>query len=95
VRSDCTTRNRRKAAAQSAAYDELEARIAVLAEQEELGRIRPDLDGNEIMKILDIPPGPDVGRAWAHMKELRLERGPLGHDDAVAELTRWWASRQP
>jgi poly(A) polymerase len=95
VRSDSTTRNKRKAQALSAAYDALERRIGELQEQEQLDAIRPDLDGNEIMKILDIPPGPDVGRAWAHMKELRLERGPLGHDDAVAELTRWWASRQP
>ena len=95
VRSDSTTRNKRKAQALSAAYDALELRIAELQEQEQLDAIRPDLDGNEIMKILDIPPGPDVGRAWAYMKELRLERGPLGHDDAVAELTRWWASQQP
>jgi poly(A) polymerase len=95
VRSDCTTRNKRKAQALSDAYDALERRIAELQEQEQLDAIRPDLDGNEIMKILDLAPGPDVGRAWAHMKELRLERGPLSHDDAVAELTRWWASEQP
>jgi poly(A) polymerase len=93
VRSDCTTRNRRKAAALSAAYDELERRIAQLREQEELDAIRPDLDGNEIMAILGIPPGPLVGQAWQFLKQLRMERGPLPHDDAVAELRRWWAAQ--
>jgi poly(A) polymerase len=94
VRSDCTTRNRRKAAALSAAYDGLEKRIADLQAQEELKRIRPDLDGNEIMKILAIAPGPAVGKAWEFLKELRMERGPLDHDEAVAELKRWWAQQQ-
>ena len=91
VRSDCTTRNRRKAAAQSAAYDELEARIAVLAEEEELGRIRPDLDGNAIMGLLGLPPGPLVGRAYNAMLELRLERGPLPYEEAVTALREWAA----
>jgi poly(A) polymerase len=94
VRSDCTTRNRRKAAALSAAYDELERRIAQLREQEELDAIRPDLDGNEIMAILGIPPGPQVGQAWQFLKQLRMERGPLPHDDAVSELQQWWAQQQ-
>ena len=53
-----------------------------------------DLDGNEIMRLLDVPPGPVVGQAWAFLKELRLERGPLDHDEAVAELKRWWAREQ-
>jgi poly(A) polymerase len=94
VRSDCTTRNRRKAAALSAAYDTLEQRIAVLQEQEQLDAIRPDLDGNEIMRILDISPGREVGQAWEFLKELRMERGPLDHDEAVAELKRWWGQQQ-
>jgi poly(A) polymerase len=94
VRSDCTTRNKRKAAALSDAYDTLEQRIAILAEQEELNAIRPDLDGNEIMRLLDIPPGPAVGQAWQFLKELRMERGPLDHDRAVDELKRWWSARQ-
>jgi poly(A) polymerase len=89
VRADCTTRNRRKATALQRTYDELEARIARLAEEEDLRRVRPDLDGNEIMRLLGLPPGPMVGRAWKHLKELRLDRGPLDHDEAVAELLRW------
>jgi poly(A) polymerase len=94
VRSDCTTRNRRKAAALSSAYDGLEKRIADLQAQEQLKKIRPDLDGNEIMKILGLAPGPAVGQAWAFLKELRMERGPLDHDEAVAELKRWWEQQQ-
>ncbi len=89
TRSDCTTRNRRKAAALAADYDALEERIARLQEQEDLARVRPDLDGNAIMELLGIPPGPVVGQAWRYLKELRLERGPLDHDEAVAELYRW------
>lgn len=93
VRADCTTRNRRRAARLQANYDDLEARIAELAAREDLERVRPDLDGNEIMAILDIPAGPVVGQAWRHLKELRLERGPLTREDAVAELHTWWAAR--
>ena len=89
VRSDCTTRNRRRAAALAAAYDDLEARIAALAEQEELGRLRPDLDGNEIMELLGVPEGPVVGRAYRHLREVRLDRGPLERDEAVRELYAW------
>jgi poly(A) polymerase len=90
TRSDCTTRNRRKAERLATAYRELERRIVRLQAQEELAAVRPDLDGNEIMKLLGIPPGRDVGRAWQYLKELRLERGPLSRDDAEAELLRWW-----
>ena len=89
TRSDCTTRNRRKAAALAADYDALEERIVRLQEQEDLARVRPDLDGNAIMELLGIPPGPVVGKAWRYLKELRLERGPLDHGEAVAELYRW------
>jgi poly(A) polymerase len=89
TRSDCTTRNRRKAAALSATYDELEARIARIAAEEDLARVRPDLDGNAIMELLGLPPGPLVGKAWRHLKELRLDRGPLEHDEAVAALREW------
>jgi poly(A) polymerase len=89
VRADCTTRNRRKAAALQATYDQLEERIARIGEAEDLARVRPDLDGNEIMRLLDLPPGPLVGKAWKFLKELRLDRGPLEHDEAVAELRKW------
>ncbi len=91
VRADCTTRNRRKAAALQATYDDLEKRIATIQAQEDLDRVRPDLNGEEIMRILDLKPGPDVGKAWKYLKELRLDRGPLDHDDAVAELKKWAA----
>ena len=94
TRSDCTTRNRRKAERLAAAYDALERRIARLQEQEALDAVRPDLDGNAIMKILGIPPGRDVGLAWQHLKELRLERGPLTEDEARAELLHWWSERE-
>ncbi|MBO3673766.1 CCA tRNA nucleotidyltransferase [Streptomyces sp. NEAU-YJ-81] len=90
TRSDCTTRNKRKATALSRAYDGLEERIARLQEQEELDSIRPDLDGNEIMKILGIPPGPQVGKAYKHLLEMRLEHGPMERDTAIAALQEWW-----
>ena len=90
VRADCTTRNKRRAARLQANYDDLETRIAELAAKEDLARVRPDLDGNAIMRLLGIPPGPQVGQAWNFLKELRLDRGPLDHDDAVAELLAWW-----
>ncbi|MEV0427705.1 CCA tRNA nucleotidyltransferase [Micromonospora sp. NPDC050495] len=89
TRSDCTTRNRRKAAQLAADYDALEERIARIAADEDLARVRPDLDGNAIMELLGIPPGPVVGRAWQYLKELRLDRGPLDRDEAEAELLRW------
>jgi len=93
VRADCTTRNKRRAARLQASYDQLEERIAVLAEREDLRRVRPDLDGNEIMELLDIPAGPQVGRAWSYLKELRLERGPLTREEATAELLSWWQTQ--
>jgi poly(A) polymerase len=93
VRADCTTRNKRRAARLQANYDNLEARIAELAAKEDLQRVRPDLDGNEIMQLLGIPPGPQVGEAWRYLKELRLDRGPLSRDEATAELMEWWRAR--
>jgi poly(A) polymerase len=89
TRSDVTTRNRRKAAQLAADYDALEERIARLQAAEDLARVRPDLDGNKIMELLGIPPGPLVGQAWRHLKELRLERGPLDPEEAEAELRKW------
>jgi poly(A) polymerase len=93
VRADCTTRNQRKAAALRASYDGLEQRIARIAEAEDLARVRPDLDGNEIMRLLDLPPGPLVGQAWRFLKDLRLDNGPLPHEDAVAALFDWARER--
>jgi poly(A) polymerase len=92
TRSDCTTRNKRKAAALSRTYDGLETRIAELKEREELDAIRPDLDGNQIMEILGIGPGPVIGKAYQHLLELRLENGPMGPDHAVAALRDWWSA---
>jgi poly(A) polymerase len=89
VRSDCTTRNRRRAATLAAAYDDLEARIARLAAQEELASIRPDLDGHDVMSLLAIPGGPLVKQALDYLLELRMERGPLPREEAVAELLAW------
>ncbi|AXK47297.1 CCA tRNA nucleotidyltransferase [Brachybacterium saurashtrense] len=94
TRADVTTRNRRKARTLARAYDELEARIDELAAQEEIDRIRPDLDGNRIMEILDLPPGRAVGEAYQHLLALRMEHGPLGEERAEQELRTWWAARQ-
>jgi poly(A) polymerase len=94
VRSDSTTRNKKRAAALSTTYDSLEQRIREISEQEDLARVRPDLDGNAIMQILGLGPGPEVGAAWRFLKDLRLERGPLDPDDAEAALREWWAAQQ-
>jgi poly(A) polymerase len=93
VRSDCTTRNKRRAAALAATYDTLEERIARIQADEDLRAVRPDLDGNAIMELLGVPPGPIVGKAWKYLKELRLDRGPLDRDEAEAELLRWAAEQ--
>jgi len=93
VRADVTTRNKRKADHLSFAYDDLEARIAVLAEQEELQAIRPELDGEAIMAILDLPPGREVGEAYRFLLELRLDEGEIGVDEVTKRLRAWWESR--
>jgi poly(A) polymerase len=92
TRADCTTRNTRKAERLARAYDSLERRIAELREQEELDKIRPDLDGNAIMAILGIKPGPVVGRAYRYLLELRINQGALGPERATEELLRWAAA---
>jgi len=89
VRADSTTRNNRRAAMLQATYDNLEGRIVRIAAEEDLARVRPDLDGNAIMVLLGVPAGPVVGRAWQYLKELRLEQGPLTRADAEAALLRW------
>ncbi len=93
TRADCTTRNQRKAARLRRSYDELEERIARLSEQEELASIRPDLDGNQIMGILGIPAGQQVGAAYRFLLELRLDNGPMTYDDARAALLTWAADQ--
>lgn len=93
VRADVTTRNRRKADRLSFAYDDLEARIAELSEQEELDKMRPDLDGEAIMQILGISPGREVGEAYRFLLEMRLDEGELGAEEATRRLKSWWASR--
>ena len=94
TRSDCTTRNARKAESLRRAYDELEFRIDELAKQEELDSMRPDLDGTQIMAILGIGPGPIVGRAYRYLLDQRIENGPLGADAAREALLAWWADQQ-
>jgi poly(A) polymerase len=94
VRADCTTRNRRHAARLRARYHDLEERIAELAAREDLHRLRPDLDGNQIMEILGIPAGPQVGEAWRYLKDLRRNRGPLSTGQATAELLSWWNTKK-
>lgn len=93
TRADCTTRNRRRALALQRAYDHLEERIVDLRAQEELDAVRPDLDGQAIMRILGIPPGPQVGQAYRFLLDLRLDRGPLDEDQATQALLAWWAGR--
>ena len=90
TRADCTTRNQKKAEGLAKTYDQLEERINLLMQQEELNKIRPDLSGDEIMKILSIKPSPIVGKAYDFLLELRLEHGPLGQEKAKAELLKWW-----
>ncbi|CAN2230161.1 PcnB tRNA nucleotidyltransferase/poly(A) polymerase [Candidatus Nanopelagicaceae bacterium] len=94
TRADCTTRNAKKADRLARTYDGLEARIAKLAEEEELSRIRPDLDGAQVMSLLGIKPSADVGKALDFLMELRMEHGPLGEERATEELMQWWKARR-
>lgn len=93
TRADCTTRNKRKAARLRRTYDDLEVRIDRLSEEEALEAMRPDLDGNQIMTLLDIGPGRDVGEAYRFLMDLRMERGPLGEEAATEALKAWWSAR--
>jgi poly(A) polymerase len=94
TRADCTTRNKKKADLLAKTYDELEKRIEVLMQKEELNKIRPDLSGEQIMEILNIKPSPLVGRAYDFLLELRLEHGPLGEEKAKTELLNWWQQQK-
>ena len=93
TRADCTTRNKTKAARLASVYDSLEARIEVLMEQEELSKIRPDLDGEQVMKLLNLKPSRDVGAAMDFLMELRLEQGQIGEERATQALLNWWKDR--
>jgi poly(A) polymerase len=93
TRADATTQNKRKAVMFSQAMDEMEQRVRDLKEKEDFDAIRPDLDGNEIIEILGIEPGPMVGKAYKHMLEYRLDNGPVDHTVAVEELQRWYAGQ--
>ena len=93
TRADCTTQNRFKARQLAALQDDLEERIARLAEEENLDAMRPPLDGNEVMEHLGIAPGPIVGEALSYLMELRLDRGPIEHEEALALLDAWAAER--
>lgn len=93
TRSDVTTQNKRKARRLAAAYDDLEARIDQLTEEEELAAIRPDLDGKQIMDILGIKPGPLVGRAYNHLLNRRLDEGPADFEASKDALLAWWADQ--
>jgi poly(A) polymerase len=93
TRADCTTRNRRRAAELAGQIDDLEVRIARLEVEEGLAALRPDLDGEQIMAILGVPPGPVVGQAYRFLLDLRLDGGPLAPDEAEAALRAWWAAR--
>ncbi|MEK4242513.1 CCA tRNA nucleotidyltransferase [Janibacter sp. FSL W8-0316] len=93
TRADCTTRNQRKAARLRRAYDDLEERIAVLREQEELDKVRPELDGNQIAAVLGIEPGPVLGEAYRYLLQVRLDEGPIGAEAAQERLRQWWAQR--
>ena len=95
TRADCTTRNLKKAERLAKVYDSLEARIAKLMEEEELSKIRPDLDGAQVMELLNIKPSAAVGKALDFLLELRLENGPLGQERATKELLDWWSKENP
>jgi poly(A) polymerase len=94
TRADCTTRNAKKAERLARIYDSLETRIAKLEEEEELSKIRPDLDGAQVMQLLDLKPSADVGKALDFLMELRMEHGPLGAERATQELLQWWKARR-
>ena len=93
TRADCTTRTKAKATRLSGVYDSLEARIEILMEQEELSKIRPDLDGAQVMALLNLKPSREVGAAMNFLMELRLDQGQIGEEKATVELLNWWKNR--
>jgi poly(A) polymerase len=95
TRADCTTRNENKVRELEKRMDELEDRLSELREREELESLRPELDGLEVMQLLDVEPGRVVGRALAYLLEIRLDEGLLGREEITRRLLDWWASEQP
>ncbi len=93
TRADVTTRNKRKAARLATAYDDIEERITALRAQEEIDAIRPELDGNDVQRILGIAPGREVGEAYRFLLDLRLDEGVIGPEAAEQRLRDWWAAR--
>jgi poly(A) polymerase len=93
TRADCTTRNRKKAERLARTYDALEERIARLAEEEELSAMRPALNGDQIMALLGLKPGREVGEAYKFLLEVRMDEGVLSEEDAADRLQAWWADR--
>ncbi|MGA0884275.1 MAG: CCA tRNA nucleotidyltransferase, partial [Candidatus Nanopelagicales bacterium] len=94
TRADSTTRNQKKADELQKNYDKLEERISELSKEEELAKIRPDLNGQEIMEILNLPPGPLVGKAYEYLLEIRIEQGPQTKEVAKANLLTWWQNQE-
>ena len=93
TRCDCTTRNEKKALMLAKRMDDLEGRIAELAKQEELAALRPEMDGQQVMDHLGIPPSREVGQALDFLMEIRLEEGLVGEAEIRRRLDEWWASR--
>ncbi|MDQ3792061.1 MAG: CCA tRNA nucleotidyltransferase, partial [Actinomycetota bacterium] len=94
TRADCTTQNPQKARMLASLQNELEERIARLAEQEALDSIRPPLDGNQVMQRLGVRPGPIVGEALSYLMELRMDRGPIDQEEGYRLLDEWWEQRR-
>ena len=93
TRSDCTTRNAARARELGERMDDLEARLAELREREELESLRPELDGTEVMALLGLAPGPEIGRALGFLMQIRLDEGLIGHEEATRRLRQWWEAQ--
>ena len=93
VRCDVTTANERRAGTIQRRIDELEVRIEELARQEEIDRLRPPIDGHEVMTYLGIPPGPVIGRVMHLLLERRIDEGPFSPAEAY-DMVRVWAVGQ-
>ncbi|MEM7271938.1 MAG: HDIG domain-containing metalloprotein [Actinomycetota bacterium] len=95
VRSDCTTRNKKKAERLQSLMDELEARILRLAKEDREAAERPQLDGRAVMAHLGIGGGPEVGKALDHLLTVKRAEGVLPEEEILARLDAWWAEHGP